>query len=127
MCYCDDFERPKFYSATRHKARKEHKCCECRNTIKPLEFYERVFGKWDEVEEFKTCYFCLSFREYVQQNIPCFCWTFGDALWQGAEVLEEYSYELPGLKFAGLRILAEGKRYYKMREDKYEHKNKSIC
>lgn len=53
MCYCDDFDRPEFFSSARHKAIKEHKCYECKNIIKPGEFYERAFGKWDEVAEFK--------------------------------------------------------------------------
>lgn len=46
------------------KARKEHKCCECRRIITKGEEYQRWAGKWDgSVESFKTCLLCVQIRE----------------------------------------------------------------
>jgi len=66
-CGCvvaDDYDGPEFYSETMRKARKEHRCTECRRIIEHGEHYEYVTGKWDgEFSEHKTCPDCLSIRK----------------------------------------------------------------
>lgn len=63
-CYCDYDYSPSMYSETWHKARKEHKCCECKRTIHPGEDYQRVSGVWDgEFSTYKTCERCADLRE----------------------------------------------------------------
>lgn len=46
------------------RARKGHKCTECRETIKPGALYERVRGLWEDRgwSEFKTCARCVNIR-----------------------------------------------------------------
>lgn len=118
MNYCEDFSRPEIFFETTHVARKEHKCSECKNIIKSGENYTRTFGKWDnEISVYKTCSICQSFRDYILDNIPCFCYTYSDLIWQGVDTLQEYKDELPGILFTGLRILALGKQYYKTRDN----------
>lgn len=59
MSYCDDYEQPSFYHDIERKARKDHRCCECRGIIKQGERYHEHRGKWDgEVSTFKRCADC---------------------------------------------------------------------
>ena len=56
------------------KARKVHRCCECREAILPGEKYERIGGKSDgEMFTVKTCLPCAGIR---RDFVPCL-W-FGD-------------------------------------------------
>lgn len=55
-----DCEIPEFYTETRHVARKQHKCCECRKHIEPGEPYMACRGKWDGE---MNCY---------KQHLPCY-------------------------------------------------------
>lgn len=62
----DDDGMPDFLSTRTVKARENHKCCECGETIKPGEKYERASGKWDgKLETFKTCLICVNIRASV--------------------------------------------------------------
>lgn len=57
-------EYPQAYSEKQQKARKEHKCCECRGYIQPGETYQKIWGIWDgDVGNFKTCQDCQAIRE----------------------------------------------------------------
>ena len=59
---CD--EGPSFFSSRERKARKEHKCNECRRIISPGETYEYIAGVWDgSFDTYKTCSDCLSVRD----------------------------------------------------------------
>ena len=77
-CVClidgNDWGDPaEFYHEEHRKARKEHVCCECDETIKPGEMYEHVTGKWeDEIMTYKTCDLCVRIR-----NEYCCSWVFG--------------------------------------------------
>lgn len=65
-CICndgDDGESPQFSRTSIVKARKEHRCCECRAPIKPGERHEVVRGKWgNRFETFRTCLPCRRVR-----------------------------------------------------------------
>ena len=52
----DDYEQAEFYQLENRKARKPHKCYECRRAIQPGEKYEHVRAKWDG--DFSTIYTC---------------------------------------------------------------------
>ena len=65
---------PDFCTESIVTARKEHKCYECGDIIKPKEQYENCSGKWDgEMKSFKTCLVCKEIRDAF------FCsWTYGE-------------------------------------------------
>lgn len=103
ICSCAWFPA-EFYAKRTVRARKQHCCDECFRTIQPGEKYECVSGKWDgEMDSFKTCPRCLNLREYVESNIPCFCWQHGSMIEDAIEHAKEYAHELPGLLFGAWR------------------------
>ena len=58
-----DGDCAEFATTTRPKARKPHKCFECRRVIEAGETYERHSGKWDgEVGSYAICLQCREIR-----------------------------------------------------------------
>ncbi len=57
------------YSSSKPKARKEHKCCECRGVIQPGEHCHIFSGFWDTWQSFKTCDDCDKLRAEVDKDI----------------------------------------------------------
>lgn len=52
------------------KAKKEHRCCECRGIISINESYNRYRGIWDgEPGHFKECLDCSYLRDEINANI----------------------------------------------------------
>lgn len=71
MCDCSD--GPEFFEWSRPKARKEHRCCECKRTIRVGETYERASGKWDgDFRTFATCKDCLDAWAAIDSECRCF-------------------------------------------------------
>lgn len=71
-CSCDWGEPlwPTVFSQTMRVARKRHECCECKDAIEPGEAYEYVSGCWEgEWNEHKTCAFCASERDRMQEHM----------------------------------------------------------
>ncbi len=66
VCIGGDYDydgSPEFYFATTRKARKDHKCCECRGLIAKGQEYEAFTSKYDgRVSTEKTCYACADIR-----------------------------------------------------------------
>lgn len=94
-CYCD-YEYPEFFSSYIQTARKEHRCGECGCTIQPGEKYEYVCGKWDGcVSVEKTCERCYDLRKWVSNNIPCFCWAYGNVYDDAREAINEARLRAP--------------------------------
>jgi hypothetical protein len=55
---------PEFYNSGRPKARKEHRCEDCRRTIAKGQVYRRDSGKFDgELFSYKTCLICDEIRQ----------------------------------------------------------------
>lgn len=74
MCSCDfDDARPLSPCAVKIvKARKEHMCDECEETIKPGEQYESIRGKCEEGWiEHKTCIPCQRIRKNFCAPLGC--------------------------------------------------------
>lgn len=68
-CSRDDGELPEFSVEEFHIARKEHKCCECGEIIKPGQKYQKISGLWDgHFSRFKTCMPCYNIRENYCSN-----------------------------------------------------------
>lgn len=62
-------EMPECFVVRTPKARKQHKCCECRGRIQLGETYERASGIWDgEPMRFKTCCDCAALRAEVNEE-----------------------------------------------------------
>jgi hypothetical protein len=123
VCYCDDYDRPEFYIVEMRKARKPHKCLECRNIIAPGEVYENTRGKWSGYapQSFKTCPRCCALRMWVERNIPCVCWSHGDMLENARDAIaaatDRAAEETKGLKFEFWRkyhsVVYHGKPKYR--------------
>lgn len=63
-------ELPECITEAKPKARKRHKCCECRGLIMEGEVYVRVSGIWDgEPARFKTCVDCDALRTEADQGV----------------------------------------------------------
>jgi hypothetical protein len=85
-------------------ARKNHRCTECRRTIKQGESYEFVFGFSDgEAHTYKTCSHCMSLREWVKAHVPCFCWAYTMVREDALETASHYANDAPGLLFGACR------------------------
>ena len=64
-CSCDIDGGPNFSKETFPKARKNHKCCECKDSILPGSKYNRIKGMWDgKFLTFCTCMACHRIREH---------------------------------------------------------------
>jgi len=114
QCYCDA-DTPDVYTQKTVKARKPHKCHECRRAIETGEKYERTFYTYDRTPYVhKTCEMCVDLREFVQASIPCFCW-FHETLHENSiEAAQQYSHEAPGFLFGVYRkIVTINKRIRK--------------
>lgn len=106
-CYCDDYGLTQAYHAEDHIARIRHKCSECSGAILPHEPYERVRAIWDgDPSIVKTCIRCLALREFVEQNVKCFCWNHHNLIEDAIETARHYgSGNGDGLWFGACRRL----------------------
>lgn len=112
-CYCDTFSE--FVVSERRKARKEHRCSECAGKIDPGTVYEHNRGKCEgEMWSSNTCAGCLSIRDYIKANVPCFCWEYHNMLQSAKSCAEDVrmSGELPGFYFGFLRLIVKAWRPY---------------
>lgn len=113
-CYCD-YDPADVYRAKLVRGRKPYRCEECGHRITVGEKHEYVFGVWDgEPRHFRTCSHCLGIRQFVKNNIPCFCWAHGNLI-DDARGAIEYAYdrardEVRGLAFGFGRLLVKAKR-----------------
>ncbi len=67
MCYySDDYDSPSVYNVRMPKARKPHKCSECRKVIPVGAKYKYVSGVWNgDFMVFKTCESCLELLQKI--------------------------------------------------------------
>lgn len=67
MCFYD-LEMPEFCESFIHKARKVHKCDECRREIKPKEHYKKIIGKWNgDFQVWKQCEGCQDLIQTIEE------------------------------------------------------------
>lgn len=63
---------PQAFSQTTRRARKRHRCCECRGWIEAGEKYEYASGIWDgEPNDYKTCFGCAQLRKELGKLSHC--------------------------------------------------------
>lgn len=71
-------EAPTAFKTLQRKAAKDHKCCECRDTILKGTMYQYSSGVWDGVpDSYKQCINCHEIMSAVASNseydeMPCF-------------------------------------------------------
>lgn len=81
MCNCDDYDPPSVYNESEPKAKKEHRCSECRRTIEVGEQYLRIEGCWDGVwSTSKVCRHCSAMADVMRSISECFCPSMGNML-----------------------------------------------
>lgn len=110
-CSCD-YDPPEFCTVTTPRARKEHRCYECGGRILKGEEYSYTAGKWDGMmSTFKVCERCWSIKQWVQNNVPCLCWAYGNMIEDCKEAVVEAQHrakeETRGLYFGFLRLVVQ--------------------
>lgn len=71
MSCCIIEDGPDVFTEEWRKARKVHRCCECRSKIEIDETYEYIKGLWDgHWSEYKTCEKCADLRDSLE-NVGC--------------------------------------------------------
>ena len=119
-CYCD-YDPPTFFEQRMvKKARKQHHCSECSGHIAAGESYEYTAGLWDGYfDTFHICERCYNIRTWVKNNVPCFCYGFGnlneDCFNAVDDAYDRAGKEVVGLKFGLLRRFAQRDRFNKER------------
>lgn len=73
MCFISEAPRG-FYEHSTPKARKEHFCDECSETIPIGAVYNKHSGKWDSIATYRVCGRCEEARDIVEsfeESIGC--------------------------------------------------------
>jgi hypothetical protein len=105
MCRADDSDMPAFVNETKRKARKPHKCHECRRWIQPGERYAHVCGQWDGAfHAFKVCAHCDVLRDWL--SAECGGYLFGEVVEDVREHVQEYGVREYGWPLARLAVAA---------------------
>lgn len=113
-CYCD-YDSPDFHRSSIVRARKAYHCYECGKSIAVGEQHEYAFGVIDGYSyQPRTCRYCLDIRQFVVNNIPCFCWAHGNLLDDARDIIsrayEEAPDEVKGVAFGLGRLLVKARR-----------------
>ena len=104
FCECDIDGYWSFYSSQRRKAKREHRCDECRATIQPGEIYEYAAGKQEgEMWSSKTCAACLELIDFIRAHVPCYCRIYGDLFGDRLRDIVDQAGQTPGFAFGILR------------------------
>lgn len=114
-CWCD-YDPPEFWTRKTRRAAKSHKCEECFGVIAVGEKYEHVSGKWEGwLSTHKTCLRCVGLRQWVTNNLPCFCWAHGNLFEDAREAASEAAYragdEAKGIRFGVARRIVQIRRH----------------
>lgn len=111
MCAIDDAEPAEILQEEIRKARKEHRCSECRRAIAIGEEYLYEFTKFDgETHTYKTCAHCQVGRLWLQRE--CGGWVYGMVHEDLREHVGEYQQD-KGWKIALLKLTAGMQRKWR--------------
>lgn len=113
-CHCD-YDLPKWIREQVYTANKQHKCSECRTVIKPGTKYKKIVGMWDGcVDTYRWCAKCSDLHKWVENNVPCVCYEFGNLFETLKDAVIEAQYRAPketsGLYFEYMRKVVDIKR-----------------
>ena len=97
-CYCDYDDPPTVCDTREVKAKKTHKCSECRGAILPGETYRKTWGIWEgDAHTYKRCADCSELVAWAEAHIKCICFYYGEELSNVMDAMSEYDSECPGL------------------------------
>lgn len=118
-CSCD-YDPPEVYSSRMVRGRKEYRCYECDARIAVGEQHEYAFGvSYGYTYQPRTCANCVSIRQFVQINIPCFCWAHGNLMDDARNVIraayDKAPDEVRGVAFGFGRLLVKTRQARKAR------------
>lgn len=111
----NDYDEADFYTADMRKARKPHRCCECRQIITPGSIYESVRMATDgEFQTYQTCHLCVEIRNAFTCGKG---WLF-TVVW---EDMEEYAFpELTTASKCFQKLSPEAKQFVLDRWNKWK-------
>ena len=120
FCECDAEGYSSFYTSTKRKAKKSHRCDECHSPILPGEVYEYAAGKQDgDMWDSKTCPRCLALVDFIRAHVPCYCRMHGDLLEDRLQDLVGQAQQTPGFAFGIMRrVVAINRNKYAKQEAK---------
>jgi hypothetical protein len=96
-----------FASTIERRARKPHRCCECRETISPGQRYVIHVGIWDwEWSRYKQCIEC----DEIQRHFACTSYIYGE-LWPDLREIFFPTMVAGGPCMDGLSAAAKGKMF----------------
>lgn len=99
MCRVDGVDRSEVYVESSHRARKEHRCEECRRTIMPSEVYRRVFAVTEgDASSMKVCGHCVVAMDWLVRN--CGGYIYGEV----REDIHEHAQEYQRLPLARIAV-----------------------
>lgn len=108
MCRIDGAERAEVHSGHQRKARKLHKCSECRRQINVGETYQYDFTVFEgSPDTYKTCQHCCVLREWLLKNCGGYIYT------EVADEVREHAEEYRYLAIPLLRVTAGARRKWK--------------
>lgn len=85
---------PEAFREISRKARKEHRCCECRKTIAKTETYIYSSGIWEDgPDSYKTCEKCYKIKALAVNKYPPDNEDEGPAFGE----LRDYIYEMASI------------------------------
>lgn len=97
-------EMPAAYLHRMSRARKEHKCCECRGIISVGELYHVHSGIWDGTpERYKVCEDCERLRDSINAGLA-----IDERAWFTG--LAEFVFESDNLSFIKAFLITKEKR-----------------
>ena len=103
--YIHDYDGPTFHTEKIVRARKPHKCGECKQEIKPLERYAVAKGMWDgRLDTHKTCCNCLAIR----RAFFCEGWFYGEVLQNLHDHINDVGGDISESCIAELNPVASG-------------------
>lgn len=90
MCECD-YDLPEHFRQANVRARKFHRCTECRGWIAPGETYLKTFGVWDgDAAGYATCSDCQALAAWAEdQSGGDICYSFGNMIHDIGDCLDE--------------------------------------
>lgn len=105
MCRIDGADRSEVLQSAMRKARKEHRCSECRRTIQPGEQYQYDVTLYEgSMDTNKTCAHCMVARAWLLEN--CGGYIYGEVI----EEVQEHGEEYRQLRIPLYRVAAAARR-----------------